>query len=296
MDKKILFKGVATATVTPFDKFGQVNYRELGRMIEFQILEGADALVICGTTGEAPTLSDIEHQRIIDHASTVNAGRLPLICGTGSNDTAHSVMMSKCAKSNGADGLLLVTPYYNRANPEGLIKSYTEIADSVDLPMIIYNVPGRTTVDIPIEVYHTLSSHPNLVGIKEASRDIGKFARLCAELGDSFSVYTGNDDQLVASLSVGGSGIVSVTSNILPKYIHEICQCFFDGKHAKAMEMHSALCTLNSILFSDINPIPIKAALKLLGFEAGGLRLPLVEMSSSGKVRLREEMKKLNII
>ena len=268
MNKKVIFRGAATAVVTPFNDMGEVDYRELTRILEFQILEGIDAVVLCGTTGEAPTLSDVEHQRMISHAARVIDKRVPLICGTGSNDTAHAVMMSKCAKENGADALLLVTPYYNRATNEGLVKSYLKIADSVDLPMLIYNVPGRTTVDIPLEVYKALSKHPNLVGIKEASGSIGKFARLCHELGEEFSVYTGNDDNLISTLAVGGSGVISVTSNIVPKYIHDICQKWFERDYDSARDMHLALCELNSLLFSEVNPIPVKAAMNMLGFSA----------------------------
>lgn len=296
MNKKVIFKGAATAVITPFTDMGEVDYRELTRIIEFQILEGIDALVLCGTTGEAPTLSDTEHQRIIDHAATVIDGRVPLICGTGSNDTAHAVMMSKCAAANGADALLLVTPYYNRTTNEGLVKSYLTIADSVDIPMLIYNVPGRTAVDIPFEVYKKLSVHPNLVGVKEASGSIGKFAQICFELGKDLSVYTGNDDNLISTLAVGGSGVISVTSNVIPKYIHDICDKWFNKEYDKARDMHLALCNLNSLLFSEVNPIPVKAAMKMLGFGSGGLRLPLVEMSDTGKEKLRTELKKLNII
>ncbi len=296
MNKKVVFRGAATAVITPFNGMGEVDYRELTRILEFQILEGIDAIVLCGTTGEAPTLSDVEHQRMISHAAKVIDKRVPLICGTGSNDTAHAVMMSKCAKENGADGLLLVTPYYNRTTNEGLVKSYLKIADSIDIPMLIYNVPTRTTVDIPIEVYRELSKHPNLVGVKEASGSIGKFARLCHEMGDDFSVYTGNDDNLISTLAVGGDGVISVTSNIIPEYIHRICQKWFDKKYDEARDMHLALCELNSLLFSEVNPIPVKAAMNMLGFSAGGLRLPLVEMTASGKDKLRKELKKLNII
>ncbi len=296
MNKKVIFKGAATAVITPFNDMGEVDYRELSRILEFQLLEGIDAIVLCGTTGEAPTLTDIEHQRMICHAAEIINKRVPLICGTGSNDTAHAVMMSKCAKENGADALLLVTPYYNRATNEGLVKSYLSIAESVDLPMLVYNVPGRTTVDIPIEVYRVLARHPNIVGTKEASGSIGKFARICHELGDELSVYTGNDDSLISSLAVGGSGVISVTSNVMPRYISEICRKWFDKEYDSARDMHLALCELNSLLFSEVNPIPVKAAMNMLGFKAGGLRLPLVEMTASGKERLRKELKMLNII
>ena len=296
MNKKVIFRGAATAVVTPFNDMGEIDYKELARILEFQILEGIDAIVLCGTTGEAPTLSDVEHQRMISHAAKIIDKRVPLICGTGSNDTAHAVMMSKCAKENGADALLLVTPYYNRATNEGLVKSYLKIADSVDLPMLIYNVPGRTAVDIPVEVYKALSKHPNLVGIKEAGSSIGKFARLCHELGKDFSVYTGNDDNLISTLAVGGSGVISVTSNVIPKYIRDICRKWFEHDYDSARDMHLELCELNSLLFSEVNPIPIKAAMNMLGFKAGGLRLPLVEMTPSGKEKLRKELKKLNII
>lgn len=296
MSKKFLFKGAASAVITPFTDSGEVNYKELSRILEFQISEGIDAIVLCGTTGEAPTLSDTEHQHIISHAAEVIGKRVPLICGTGSNDTAHAIMMSKCAKANGADGLLLVTPYYNRTNSAGLIKSFSAIADSVDLPMIIYNVPGRTTVDIPIEVYRALAPHPNLVGVKEASGSIGKFARLVYEMGDDYYIYTGNDDNLISTLAVGGMGVISVTSNIIPRYIHEICENWFKKEYDTAQQMYLRLCELNSLLFSDVNPIPVKAAMKMLGFKAGSPRLPLVEMSDEGQRLLKNELKKLGII
>ncbi|MBE6686858.1 MAG: 4-hydroxy-tetrahydrodipicolinate synthase [Ruminococcaceae bacterium] len=296
MSKKFLFKGAATAVVTPFTDSGEVNYKELTRILEFQINEGIDAIVLCGTTGEAPTLSDTEHQRMISHAAEVINKRVPLICGTGSNDTAHAVMMSKSAVANGADGLLLVTPYYNRANSKGLIKSFSSIADSADIPMIIYNVPSRTTVDIPIEVYRALSSHPNIVGIKEAGGSIGKFARLVYEMGDKYYVYTGNDDNLISTLAVGGMGVISVTSNIIPGYLHEICDNWFKKEYDTAYRMHIKLCELNSLLFSDINPIPVKAAMRMLGYNCGAPRLPLVEMSDEGQRLLKNELKRLNII
>ena len=296
MNKKTLFKGTATAVITPFSESGEVDLKELTRILEFQILEGIDAIVLCGTTGEASTLRDTEHQEIIAHAAKIIDKRVPLICGTGSNDTAHAVMMSKCAVANGADGLLLVTPYYNRTNQKGLVKSYLTIADSVDAPMIIYNVPSRTTVDISIDVYRALASHPNLVGVKEASGNIGKFAQLIYEMGDDFSVYTGNDDNLISTLAVGGMGIISVTSNIMPKYMSEICRLWFDHDYDRAQQMHLRLCKLNSLLFSDVNPIPVKAAMRILGFRPGTPRLPLVEMSDEGQRLLRNEMKLLNII
>ena len=296
MRKKFLFKGAATALVTPFTNSGEVNFRELSRIIEFQINGGIDAIVLCGTTGEAPALSDTEHQEMIARAAEIINKRVPFICGTGSNDTAHAVMMSKCAEANGADGLLLVTPYYNRTNSKGLIKSFTAIADSVDLPMIIYNVPSRTTVDIPIEVYRALSSHPNIVGVKEASGNIGKFARIVYEMGDDYFVYTGNDDNLISSLAVGGMGVISVTSNIIPSYIHKICEYWFNKEYDKAQKMHIRLCELNSLLFSDVNPIPVKAAMRMLGFDCGTPRLPLVDMSDEGQRLLKNELKRLKII
>ncbi|MBR5515994.1 MAG: 4-hydroxy-tetrahydrodipicolinate synthase [Clostridia bacterium] len=296
MSKKFLFKGAATAVVTPFDNSGNIDLKELSRIIEFQISQKIDAIVLCGTTGEAPTLSDTEHQKMIAHAAEIVNGRIPLICGTGSNDTAHAIMMSKCASANGATGLLLVTPYYNKTNSKGLIKSFSAIADSVDLPMIIYNVPSRTTVDIPLEVYRTLSVHPNIVGVKEASTNIGKFARLVYETENELFIYTGNDDNLISTLAVGGMGIISVTSNIIPKYIHDICENWFNKEYDTAQKMHIKLCELNSLLFSDINPIPVKAAMRILGYSCGKPRLPLVEMSDEGQRLLKNELKRLNII
>lgn len=296
MNKKILFRGAASALITPFDKNGEVNLSEFKRIIEDQIQKGIDALVVCGTTGEAPTLSDKEHQTIIDCAAGIIDKRVPLIAGTGSNDTAHAIMMSKQAAANGADGLLLVTPYYNRASSEGLIKSYTAIADSVNIPMLIYNVPGRTSVDISFDVYEKLSYHPNLVGIKEASSNIAKLSRLTCELSDYYSIYTGCDSELIPALALGASGVISVTSNILPSYIHDICQNWFKNNTSKALEMYRKISHLNDLLFSEINPIPVKAAMNMIGFEAGGVRLPLTEMTTNGKKKIYRELEKFGII
>ena len=296
MDKKVIFKGCATAVITPFDSCGEVDIKEMKRIIEFQILCGIDALVICGTTGEAPTLTDTEHQEIIEQCAITIDGRVPMICSTGSNDTSHAVTMSKAAVRNGADAIMLVTPYYNKTSQKGLEKSYFTIADSIEKPIMLYNVPQRTGIDISYDTYKALAKHPNIVAVKEAGTNITRTAKLINELGDTLRFYTGNDDNLISSLACGAHGIVSVTSNILPGYIAGICNDWFEHRYEKAISNYERLYELNSLLFSDVNPIPIKAAMKMLGFGTGNLRLPLIEMTQSGKRKLRKEMQKLDII
>lgn len=296
MSKQLIFKGCATAVITPFNKYGEIDFHEMERIIEFQVLSGVDALVICGTTGEAPTLTDTEHQAIIECCAGIVNKRVPVICSTGSNDTAHATTMSKCAIKNGADALMLVTPYYNKTTQKGLIKSYLKIADSIDAPIMLYNVPGRTGIDISFDTYKKLSEHPNITAVKEASGNLTKFGQLVRELGDSMKIYTGNDDNLISTLALGGSGIVSVTSNILPGFISGICCDWFNKNYERAITNYEKLYRLNELLFSEVNPIPIKSAMKILGFGCGNLRLPLIEMTQAGKRKLRKEMQRLDII
>lgn len=294
MKKKQIFHGAATALVTPF-KNGAVNYDELKRLIEYQIAGGINAVAVCATTGEAPTLEDCEHQRIISFSAEVIRGRVPLIAGTGSNNTAHAMMMSRQAKANGADALLVVTPYYNRATDKGLADSFLMIAESTDLPMIVYNVPSRTSVNIPLEVYRTLSMHPNIVAVKEASGNIAAAASVIAECGDRLDVYSGNDDMTVPILSLGGKGVISVLSNMLPSAVCRMCSEWFAGRHREAAALQLKYMPLIRALFSQVNPVPIKAALCELGFDTAELRLPLCAMDEKPKRELLRQMKRLGL-
>lgn len=295
MIEKSIFRGAATALVTPF-RGSEVNYAELEKLIEFQIAGGISAIAVCATTGEAPTLEDGEHQEIIAFSAKKINGRVPLIAGTGSNNTSHAVMMSRQAQENGADAVLCVTPYYNRATPEGLVRSYTEIADAVDIPVIIYNVPGRTTVNITPEVYARLAGHPNICGVKEASGDVAAMGRLISEAGDRLSVYSGNDDMIVPALSLGAEGVISVLSNIIPWEVERICRAWFNGDHEEAKQLQLKYMPLIRALFSEVSPIPVKAALSAMGFDTSEMRLPLCEMSREGSDKLTGEMKRLGII
>ncbi len=295
MVKKHIFRGTATAIVTPFCDSG-VNYPELGKLIEYQISGGVSAVAVCATTGEAPTLDDAEHQRIVAFAAEKIGGRVPLIAGTGSNNTAHAVEMSREAQKNGADALLCVTPYYNRATAEGLVRSFTSIADSVDIPVILYNVPGRTAVNIGPEVYRRLADHPNICAAKEASGDIALLGRLVAEFGDRIDFYSGNDDMTVPALSLGAAGVISVLSNLLPRETSRMCSAWFEGRKDEARDLQLKYMPLIRALFSEVNPIPVKTALCEMGFDTSKLRLPLCEMSAEKRRVLVAEMKKVGVL
>ena len=271
---KPIFTGVATALVTPF-KNGKIDFKSLEQLIEFQISEGVDALLVCGTTGESATLDDREKKELISFAVGCVRGRVPLIAGTGSNDTRHALELSKFASDEGADALLLVTPYYNKASDGGLILHYETIANGCDAPIILYNVPSRTGVNIPIGVLEHLAEHPNIVGLKEASGSVSYLARATHRCGERMHLYSGNDDLIVPTLSLGGLGVISVLSNVLPKKTAEICRLFFEGKVEKARELQLRLLPLINALFCEVNPIPVKALLSLLGFCEEEYRLPL---------------------
>lgn len=294
MKKKHIFRGAATALVTPF-KDGEVNYIELKRLIEYQIAGGISAIAVCATTGEAPTLDDKEHQEIISFSASVINKRVPLIAGTGSNNIEHAVSMSKEAQKNGADALLAVTPYYNRATEKGLIYGYMKIAESTDLPVIIYNVPQRTTVNVSAKVYKALAEHPNITAVKEASGDVSQIASLIAECGDSLDVFSGNDDMIVPLLSLGGCGVISVLSNMLPSAVTRICSEWFSGRWQEACALQLKYMPLIRALFSQVNPIPIKTALGELGFDTLEMRLPMCEMDEAPKRELLMQMKRLGL-
>lgn len=289
--KSAVFTGSGVALITPMKKDGSVDYEELARLIEFQISNGIDSIVSCGTTGEASTLTDEEHIEIIRFTVQKTAGRVPVIAGTGSNDTEYALMLSTEAKKAGADALLQVTPYYNKTSQRGLVKHFTYIADRVDLPMILYNVPSRTGLDIKPETYLELSKHPNIVATKEANSNISAIAKTASLCGDDLILYSGNDDQIVPILSLGGKGIISVLANISPRITHDICQLYFEGKTAQSAALQLEYIDLIDALFIDVNPIPVKTAVNLIGFDAGNCRMPLTDLSVQHLKVLKDSMK-----
>lgn len=293
--KNTIFTGSATALVTPINDKG-VDFDALKTIVEFQIENGTDALVVCGTTGEAPTLEDSEHLDAIECVVASCAGRIPVIAGTGSNNTAHAIMMNKEAKKRGADALLWVTPYYNKTTQRGLVKHYEALAASVDLPAILYNVPGRTGVDIKSETVEILSKIENIVAIKEATGDVARSADIIERCGERIDVYSGNDDIIVPLMSIGAKGVISVLSNIMPRQTHDMCSMCFDGKFIEAGKKQLEYFGLVKALFCEVNPIPVKTAMNLMGLNAGQLRLPLYEMEEKNLEFLKAEMKKHNLI
>ena len=294
-NKQTVFRGSAVAIVTPFCN-NVVDYDALGRLIDRQIESSTDAIVICGTTGESSTLTDEEHRECIRYCVERSAGRVPVIAGTGSNDTDYAIDLSRYACEVGADALLLVTPYYNKATPKGLIKSFTAVADATDKPIILYNVPSRTGVNITLPVYKELAKHERIVAAKEASGNISAIAELIAECGDCLDVYSGNDDQIVPILSLGGKGVISVLSNVVPRETHDICQLYFDGKTQDAAELQLKLLKLANTLFCEVNPVPVKTAMGLLGLCSDEMRLPLCEMDDANREKLISVMKSYNLI
>lgn len=273
-----LFKGSGVAIVTPFTKDG-INFDKLGELIEWHIENNTDAIIICGTTGEASTMTDEEKKAAYKFTVEKVAKRIPVIAGTGSNNTHHSIELSKYAESVGCDGLLCVTPYYNKTTQKGLIQHYTAIADSVNIPIIIYNVPGRTGLNILPDTLRKLSSHKNIAGVKEASGNISQVVEIGTFCNEDFALYSGNDDQVVPLLSVGGVGVISVVANIAPKEMHDMVISYLNGDVKHAMELQLKIKPLNDALFCEVNPIPVKTAMNLMGFEVGDLRLPLTSMT-----------------
>lgn len=291
-----VFKGAAVAIVTPMFDNGEVNYPKLGEIIEYQIAHKTDAIVICGTTGEASTLSHEEHLEVIDYCVKKVAKRVPVIAGTGSNCTETAIYLSQEAEKSGADALLVVTPYYNKATQKGLIAHYTAVAESVELPIIMYNVPGRTGCNILPETAATLVRNvKNIVGIKEACGNISQIAKLMSLCGDEIELYSGNDDQIVPILSLGGLGVISVLSNVAPEETHDIVEMYLDGDVRGSMELQLKAIPLIDQLFCEVNPIPVKAGMNLMGFEVGPLRMPLTEMEDAHKENLKAAMKDFGI-
>lgn len=286
-NKKSIFAGVATALVTPILN-GEIDYISLGKLIEFQINSGIDALVICGTTGESCTLSDDEHKAILQFALEKADGRVPMIAGTGSNDTLHAVQMSRFTSELGYDALLVVTPYYNKATERGLIKSYLKIADEARCPIIPYNVPTRTCCNITMPVYRELAKHENIVAVKEASGNISAIAELIAECGDDLDVYSGNDDQTLPLLALGGKGVISVVSNIIPREMTNLCNKWFDGDIMGCRRLHEKYLKLMKMMFCEVNPIPVKTALSLMGLCSVEMRLPMCEIGETNRGRIEK--------
>ena len=278
--KNTIFTGAATAMITPF-KNNEVDYEAIEKIIEWQIAQGIDAIVAVGTTGEGPTLTDQEHKAVIKFCVDKVAGRVPVIAGTGSNDVAYAIELTKYSCEVGADAMLLVTPYYNKATQNGLIASFTAIADASTKPCILYNVPGRTGCSIAPQTYAALAEHPNIVAVKEASGDLSLVAKIAHLCGDKLDIYSGNDDQIVPIMSLGGKGVISVLSHILPKETSEICHNYLNGNTKKAMEKQLEYLPLIDALFSEVNPIPVKAAMAAMGFCENSLRLPLTAMESA---------------
>lgn len=293
--KNTVFTGAATAIVTPLTKDG-IDYEQYGRLIDWQIAEGIDAIVTVGTTGEGSTLNDEEHKEAIRFCVERVAGRVPVIAGTGSNDTAYAIELTKFACEVGADAMLLVTPYYNKATQKGMIASFTAIADASTKPCILYNVPSRTGCNLLPATAAALAKHPNIVGIKEASGNMSQIAELAALVGDEMDIYSGNDDQIVPILSLGGKGVISVLSNIMPKATHDICQMFFDGDVAGSRKLQLELLPLVNALFCEVNPIPVKAAVAAMGYGENYLRLPLTPMEPANEAKLLGLMKEQNLI
>ena len=293
--KTTIFTGAAVAIVTPFKNNG-VDYESLAALIERQIENSTDAIVICGTTGESSTLTDEEHKECIRFCVEKTAGRVPVIAGTGSNDTDYAIALSKYACEVGADALLLVTPYYNKATPKGLIKHFTAIADATDKPIILYNVPSRTGVNISLPVYKELAKHDRIVAAKEASGNISAVAALAEACGNSLDIYSGNDDQIVPILSLGGKGVISVLSNVVPKETHDIVALWNEGKTKESLALQLKYLDLINALFCEVNPVPVKTAMGLMGLCADEMRLPLCEMEENNKERLATALRNHGII
>ena len=289
--KKRIFTGAGVALVTPMNADGSVNWDRLAGLIEFQVNNHTDCIVICGTTGESATLTDDEHLKCIYFAAEKVAGRIPVVAGASSNDTSYAMMLARESKQAGADGILCVTPYYNKASQRGLVKHYNMIADATDLPVILYNVPSRTGCNILPETYYELSKHPNIVATKEANGDIISIAKTRNLCGDQLDIYSGDDDQIVPILSLGGIGVISVLSNILPKETHDICQLFFDGKIKESSDLQISMIDTIGALFCDVNPIPVKAALNMMGWNVGECRMPLCETTPENLARIEKQLK-----
>lgn len=294
--KNTIFTGAGIAIITPFNEDGSVNYDRLGEMIDYQIENNTDAIIICGTTGEASTMTDEEHLNCIKYAVEKTASRVPVIAGTGSNDTKYAVELSKEAEAVGADALLLVTPYYNKTTQKGLIMHFTAIADAVNIPIVLYNIPGRTGMGFEVSTIKKLAEHKNIVAVKEASGNISYCAKLLAECGDVIDVYSGNDDMIVPLMSLGAKGVISVASHVIPKQVHDMVQYCVDNNFAEATKLQLEYLDLINALFIEVNPIPVKEAVNMTGVNVGSCRMPLCDMSEEHKAVLRKTLEKHGLI
>ena len=294
--KNTIFTGAGVAIITPMLEDGSVDYAGLGKNIDFQIENGTDAIIICGTTGESSTLDDKEHRECIRFAVEHTHNRIPVIAGTGSNDTKYAIELSQEAQELGADGLLIVTPYYNKTTQRGLVAHYNAIADSVNLPIILYNVPSRTGVGFDVNTVAALAEHKNIAAIKEASGNIGYTAKVAAKCGDKIDIYSGNDDMIVPIMSLGGKGVISVVSNVKPELVHNCCKAWFEGDPKTACKLQLEILPLADALFCEVNPIPVKYAMNVLGWEAGFCRLPLVEPSDAHKEKIEQALEAEGLI
>lgn len=288
--KNPVFTGAGVAIITPFKSTGEVNYEEFGRIVDHQIANGTDAIIVCGTTGESSTLHDKEHREAIAWCCEYVNHRIPVVAGVGSNDTSYAIELTRFAKECGADGGLSVTPYYNKTSQRGLIAHYTAIADSCDLPIILYNVPSRTGVCFTAETLQTLSQHPNINGLKAASGNFSLLAAARALCGDELNIWSGNDDQIVPLMALGGKGVISVLSNVAPQQTHDLCQLCLENRYPEAAKMQFAFHNLIEALFCEVNPIPVKKAMEILGWNVGALRLPLVEPTPEHTELIRKEL------
>ena len=292
-----IFKGAGVAIVTPMKANGEVNFEKFKELIEFQIANGTDAIIVCGTTGESSTLSHEEHLEVIKYCVDTVAGRIPVVAGTGSNCTETAVYLSTEAEKYGVDGVLLLSPYYNKATQNGLYQHFKTVAEAIKVPVILYNVPSRTGCNIlPETVVRLCTDVENIVGVKEASGNISQIAHLASIANGKVDIYSGNDDQIVPILALGGIGVISVLSNVAPRQTHEICQKFFDGDIEGSRKIQLDAMELCHALFCEVNPIPVKKALNLMGMEAGALRMPLTEMEPANADRLKKAMKEFGIL
>ncbi len=294
--KNPIFTGAGVAIITPFTADGKVNEKVLAEIIEYQISHSTDAIVICGTTGESATLDHNEHTQAIKVAVDVTAGRIPVIAGTGSNDTAYALKLSNDAEKLGVDGLLMVTPYYNKASQEGLIKHFNYVADRVSTPIILYNVPSRTGCEIKPETYAELAKHKMIYAAKEATGNLSSIAKTISLVPKDFAIYSGNDDQITPIMSLGGKGVISVLSNILPQVAHDIAQTALDGDFKKSAELQLKYLELCNAMFMDVNPIPVKVAMRMMGIDVGPLRLPLCDMTPANTEKLKSVLQKYELI
>ena len=294
--KNTIFTGAGVAIVTPMHADGSINLEKFKELIDMQIAGGTDALIVCGTTGESATQSHEEHVRVIQTAVEHTAGRIPVIAGTGSNDTAYALALSKEAEALGVDGLLMVTPYYNKTSQAGLIQHFTYVADRVDLPIILYNVPSRTGCNIQPATYAALAEHPHITATKEASGNLSALVETLSLCGDKLDVYSGNDDQVVPILSLGGKGVISVLSNVAPRVAHDLAAKYLAGDVEGSRRLQIEYAPLINALFSDVNPIPVKEAMNLMGMDVGPCRLPLAPMADAARETLRAELQKMKLL